>query len=127
MTVEYRCSKCREKTDPPAPYKMHVLCSCGYMTSATAAAVRLSEKAVVEPLVKTSTPHAVAYIRQVQLETIKTEEDLLVNLWGQSKWLDKAPYDNLTPLYDQAYVSSLESEIERLKLRVQALESQTGE
>jgi hypothetical protein len=84
MTVEYRCGNCREKTDPPAPYKMYVLCPCGRMTSATAAAVRLSEPKVLEPVEQ-------------------------------------------SPTYDQAYVSSLEAEVERLKLRVQELESRKGE
>lgn len=35
---EYRCRKCGEKTPPPEPYKAYVLCDCGYMSSATAAA-----------------------------------------------------------------------------------------
>jgi hypothetical protein len=123
MTLEYRCGKCREKTDPPAPYKMYVLCPCGRMTSASAAAVRLSEQEIIEPLVQTSTPRAVTYIRKVQLEAIKTDAHLIVMLYGQKYWVDKEPYDCLTPLYDQTYVSSLEAEIERLKLRVQVLES----
>ena len=127
MTVEYRCGNCREKTDPPAPYKMYVLCSCGRMTSATAAAVRFSEQEIIEPLVQTSTPRAVAYIRKVQLEAIKTDAHLIVMLYGQKYWVDQEPYDSLTPLYDQTYVSSLEAEIEHLKIRVQALESRKVE
>jgi hypothetical protein len=123
MTVEYRCGQCREKTDPPAPYKMYVLCPCGRMTSASAAAVRLSEQKVVEPLVQTANPHAVAYIRKVLLEEIKTENHVFAMLSGQSNWVEEEPDDYLAPLYDQTYVSSLEAEIERLKLRVQALES----
>lgn len=127
MTIEYRCGKCSEKTDPPAPYKMYVLCSCGYMTSATAAAVRLSEQEVIEPLVQTSTPRALTYIRKIEVERIQAAPHLFVMLYGQSYWVDQEPYECLTPLYDQTYVSSLEAEVERLKARVQILESRPTE
>lgn len=69
MVIEYRCCKCREKTDPPAPYKMYVLCACGYMTSATAAAVRVSD-VVAEGSAPASDPGYVAGL-EAEIERLK--------------------------------------------------------
>ena len=84
MTVEYRCCKCMEKTYPPAPYKMYVLCSCGQTTSATAAAVRASEHAAPGLQEPKANPNAAAFITNFNLNALKTEARVLTTLYGQA-------------------------------------------
>lgn len=70
VTIEYRCCKCKAKTNPPAPYKMYVLCACGYMTSATAAAVRFSDAVVEDSSAPALDPRSLAGL-EAEIERLK--------------------------------------------------------
>lgn len=128
VSLEYHCIKCKQKTPAPVAPARFVLCSCGYMTSESAAerVVSAEAKAGGEADALYS-PHAVAYTRKENLDLINNDGHTICWLASNTYWRGNKLYEWVTPLFGQAYVSGLVDEIKNLQGRLAMVESYEDE